>query len=282
MTVFGDSVAPRGGAIWLGTLIDLLAGLDINERLVRTSVQRLVSEGVLANERVGRRSRYALTEAASLDARDAELRIYHGSERTWDGRWTMVLAIDPGSLPAGLGERLGWRGFGQLRPGVFASPVVHPDEARHLLAGLGVADQLAILSALSDSDDRSLALACFDLDAVQSGYRSFVATYAPVGDELADADPSPEVAFAVRTLLIDDYRRVLLRDPELPSALLPDDWAGATARRVAAELYRLVDVAADVHVVSVWRAGDTEVPEADDRVRSRFDHAATPGRPFIA
>jgi phenylacetic acid degradation operon negative regulatory protein len=38
----------------------------------------------------------------------------------------------------------------------------------------------------------------------------------------------------VRTLLIHAYRRVLLRDPLLPAALLPLDWPGAAAMRYAA------------------------------------------------
>jgi phenylacetic acid degradation operon negative regulatory protein len=42
VTVFGDSVAPHGGRAWLGSLIGLLAPFGISERLVRTSVYRLV------------------------------------------------------------------------------------------------------------------------------------------------------------------------------------------------------------------------------------------------
>ena len=41
-TVFGDAIAPRGGTVWLGSLIRALDGFGINERLVRTSVFRLV------------------------------------------------------------------------------------------------------------------------------------------------------------------------------------------------------------------------------------------------
>lgn len=40
----------------------------------------------------------------------------------------------------------------------------------------------------------------------------------------ADAD-----AFTARILLIHHYRRVVLRDPLLPSALLPADWPGSVS-----------------------------------------------------
>ena len=51
MTVFGDAIAPRGGSVWLGSLISLLDPLGISERLVRTSVFRLTEEGWLEASR---------------------------------------------------------------------------------------------------------------------------------------------------------------------------------------------------------------------------------------
>ncbi len=76
MTVFGDTVLPRGGRIWLGSLIRLLEPLDLNERLVRTSVFRLVKEGWLAAETVGRRSNYLLTPSGRRQFEEASRHIY--------------------------------------------------------------------------------------------------------------------------------------------------------------------------------------------------------------
>ncbi len=55
ITVWGDAIAPHGGAVMLAGLIELLAPFGINERLVRTSVFRLAREGWLAAKPVGRR-----------------------------------------------------------------------------------------------------------------------------------------------------------------------------------------------------------------------------------
>jgi phenylacetic acid degradation operon negative regulatory protein len=41
-----------------------------------------------------------------------------------------------------------------------------------------------------------------------------------------------------RILLIHKYRRVLLRDPLLPPALLPADWPAAEARALCGRIYR--------------------------------------------
>src|ERR1700687_3582811 len=44
-TVWGDSIAPHGGAVWLSALIALLAPFGINERLLRTRVYPLPPGG---------------------------------------------------------------------------------------------------------------------------------------------------------------------------------------------------------------------------------------------
>lgn len=45
VTVFGDCVEPHGGEVWAGSLLRLVEPLGINERLARTSLNRLVGEG---------------------------------------------------------------------------------------------------------------------------------------------------------------------------------------------------------------------------------------------
>ncbi|GIS90344.1 MAG: hypothetical protein CM1200mP20_03850 [Pseudomonadota bacterium] len=44
MTIFGDTLEPRGGCVWLGSLIQLARPLGVSESLVRTSVYRLARE----------------------------------------------------------------------------------------------------------------------------------------------------------------------------------------------------------------------------------------------
>jgi hypothetical protein len=78
-TVFGDSIAPRGGVVWLGSLIQVLAPFGISERLVRTSVHRLVKDGWLESEQSGRRSYYRLTETGRERFAQATHRIYGAS-----------------------------------------------------------------------------------------------------------------------------------------------------------------------------------------------------------
>ena len=58
ITVFGDAVLPRGGTVWIGSLIRVLGDFGVSERLVRTSVFRLTRDNWLYVNQVGRRSYY--------------------------------------------------------------------------------------------------------------------------------------------------------------------------------------------------------------------------------
>jgi phenylacetic acid degradation operon negative regulatory protein len=65
-------------------------------------------------------------------------------------------------------------------------------------------------------------------------------------------------AASLRIVLINDYRRLLLRDPELPDVLLPAEWPGPKARLLCKELYRCLVLA------------DGTIPPADPAFADRF------------
>ena len=44
----------------------------------------------------------------------------------------------------------------------------------------------------------------------------------------------------MRTLLIHEFRRIVLTDPDLPESLLPEDWPGRAAGEVTKTLYLTV------------------------------------------
>ena len=96
ITLFGDSIAPRGGAIALGSLIRLARPFGITERLVRTTVARLANEDWLTARRAGRLSEYRLSESGRRRFADATRRIYAEMPRAWNGLWTLVLLPSPG------------------------------------------------------------------------------------------------------------------------------------------------------------------------------------------
>src|SRR5258708_16038105 len=62
ITVFGDAIVPRGGSVWLGTLLEFFGTLDIDAGVVRTAMSRLAADGWLERNKVGRNSFYPLVK----------------------------------------------------------------------------------------------------------------------------------------------------------------------------------------------------------------------------
>src|SRR5271155_2344328 len=91
VTLFGDSIMPRGGAIALGSLIALAGPFGLNERLVRTATARLAKDGWLRGLKVGKLSEYHLSEGGRERFAEATRRIYSEPDAEWAGRWTVIV-----------------------------------------------------------------------------------------------------------------------------------------------------------------------------------------------
>lgn len=278
MTLFGDAIAPHGGAIWLGSLIELMAPFGVSDRLVRTSVFRLTEEGWLASSRNGRRSAYSITDDALMRFGKAYRRVYAPLEPVWDGYWVLLFATHADIAPskrALFRKQLAWEGFGMISPGVYAHPAPDEDAIGSLLARFDLQQQLFVAKArdLPGSGGKPLSAAVSEtwaLDEVRDGYLRFVERFAPLARSLAGRDPDPEQAFVIRTLLIHAFRRVQLHDPKLPSALLPEAWPGNDGYALCRELYRNVYDAAEAHLLTVLRREDEAADVAAPYFYERF------------
>ena len=279
ITVWGDSIAPHGGAVMLGGLIELLAPFGINERLVRTSVFRLAREGWLKARPIGRESLYRLTHDGARRFRQAYRRIYAPRDEAWNESWEIVIAAGPrGAQRRGLKEELQWEGFGAFDSGVYARPASTASAVPRIAAALDLENQITVFRARDDRalGGRTLASRvpdAWDLAALTRHYREFLRRFGTVIDRFRMANKStldPAHAFVVRTLLIHTYRRVLLRDPQLPPALLPLDWPGAAAYTLCRDFYRLTHRAAERHLSTTLTTSSGRLPPASADFYERF------------
>src|SRR6201990_2038897 len=62
ITLFGDAIVPRGGSVWLGTLLEFFKAIDIDSSVVRTAMSRLAAEAWFEREKIGRNSFYRLVK----------------------------------------------------------------------------------------------------------------------------------------------------------------------------------------------------------------------------
>jgi phenylacetic acid degradation operon negative regulatory protein len=279
VTVWGDSIAPHGGAVMLGGLIDLLAPFGINERLVRTSVFRLAREGWLKAKPIGRESLYGLTADGADRFRQAYRRIYAPPDDGWNEWWEIVIADGPsGAQRRALKQELRWEGFGAFDTGVFARPAAAASAVPRIAASLNVGKEITVFRARDDPTLGGRTLAsrvanAWELTVLTRQYRDFLRRFGNVIDRFRMRDKSmldPPQSFIVRTLLIHAYRRVLLRDPQLPAALLPLDWPGGAAFALCRDLYRLTQRAAERHLLTTLATAHGRLPRASADFYQRF------------
>jgi phenylacetic acid degradation operon negative regulatory protein len=193
ITLFGDSIAPRGGAVTLGSLIRLAESFGIPERGVRTSVGRLAQEGWLAFRRTGRQSEYFLTEHGRSRFAEATQRIYGEAPQSWDGHWTLLL-VPPGprARRERVREEMAWLGFGQVSAGVLAHPSRSVADTRSQLGELKIDGRAVVMRAASDGPDADQVLlqAGWDLAELARAYQRFVTAFEPVKSALAGRSSS--------------------------------------------------------------------------------------------
>jgi len=225
-TVLGEFVLPAGGVAWTSAVIEVLGRLGVEEKATRQALMRSASAGWLAAERVGRRTRWRLTPAGERLLTEGTERIYgfRAALPDWDGRWLLVLARAPETLRGArhhLRTRLTWAGLGSAAPGVWISP--HAErvaEVESVLAGAGVAGaQVFVAEHAGRGDLAAMVRQAWDLAGIEAGYQEFLAEFAA-----ATGDP------LVRLVeLVHAWRRFPAIDPELPTALLPQQWSGIRA-----------------------------------------------------
>lgn len=220
VTVFGDAIAPRSGEVALTALLLLMRRLGAADSAVRTALSRLTADAWLERTRAGADRFYALGPARAAEFAAATPRVYGPLTRPWSGRLRIVFA-DATTDRDGLGRA----GFVLVAPGVLIAPDTDgpPGTALHL-------------SAPNDAAPlRALAARAWPLAGLAADYAGFVHRFEPLRDEAPGLPPLD--AMAARVTLIHAYRRIVLRDPRLPDALLPEEWPGHRARLLCSELY---------------------------------------------
>src|SRR3954463_6509692 len=225
VTLFGDAIVPRGGSVWLGTLLEFFEQIDIDANGVRTAVSRLTADGWFERHKVGRNSFYRLVQSGRQTFDIATKHIYGAPESDWTGRFELLLIGNGGDRDAAR-EALKNAGFGSPLPGVWVAPsgVPVPEEA---------ASAIRLEVSAEDASGRRLLSESWPLQRTADGYLKFMKSFQPLRERLSeDGALSDSEAFTARILLIHSYRRVVLRDPLLPPALLPSDWPGRAARQL--------------------------------------------------
>lgn len=236
-TVFGDFVRGYGDAIWVGSLVRLMAEFGLSEQAVRAALSRMSRQGWLESSRTGSRSFYSPTPLGKRRVEEISKRIYVAPQVAWDGKWRMLSYTIPESkreLRDRLRKDLTVLGLGPLSASLWISPRDVTGVVRDAVHALDLDERVDVFTAQYEGplSDAELVRKCWDLDAIGRAYEEFVAHYSGYTRALSDTQ-----AFVTRIWLVHDFRKFAYIDPGLPAALLPADWPGTRAGALFREFY---------------------------------------------
>lgn len=256
VTLYGDVVEPRGGVLWIGSIIESCAAVGISENLVRTAVSRLMAAGQLQSERAGRRSFYRLTPAARAEFAYAAKVLYDHQDAE---QWRLVY-LDGPETDANMRalKRLGYAAI-NTRMAIGSDDVPLPPQVlvwqAHVLQG-------------HDATRRFVA-EHWDLPTYASAYQGFISSFQPVAALLEQLDAA--MALTLRLLMVHEYRHIALRAPHFPADVLPESWEGHAARQLFVRLYLDLSHSADHKIGADFISDQGVLATRTEQVNQRLE-----------
>jgi phenylacetic acid degradation operon negative regulatory protein len=245
------------GSLRIDELLPVAAACGTGPEQLRSCLRRLVTEGVLVRDGVGRQTRYQATPAglgAMLEHRARLRRAYdldRGAAR-WDGLWHLAAFAIPESERTArdaFRDRLRALGGASIQGGLYVSAAAWEDGVAAAAKELRV--EGFVTQATTDDlasggvrEPRELARRLWRLDEVSARYAAFVAVYAPVMPALTamrarhEALPDEAVLPGALAMAVA-FTPCFDADPLLPAELLPQPWPGRSAREVLLASRRL-------------------------------------------
>ena len=236
--LFGNFIRPRERPVWTHELILLMRTLGVEEKTTRSTLARMRQKGWLSTEKIGRQSRYSLTQEGLKILEAGDARIFEEPADQWDGRWHLIsysLPDDRTHLRNRLVKQLRWAGYGNLQRGLWISPLDRSVRLLPSVDALGLGEQLVLFSGaqhMSRLSDRELVSRCWDLERLGEKYCQFLNKFQHLKLEEGGlhVQLEAEEAFQHYFWLSQWYQAFPREDPILPKPLLPEEWIGHRAR----------------------------------------------------
>lgn len=268
ITVFGDAIEPRGGVVGLGSLMPVMNRLGIEANAVRTAMSRLARDGWVERKRLGRQSFYALVEDGREPFESAARRIYATSPADWSGVFEAVILKDQDHKSRSLAQKtMRQLGFGSPLPDLYVRP-------KHDLTRPGPAGFSAVEFEAAGFGGNSLAdlvKLSWPVGELSGHYRALHTMFQPVAANLEASSQLPILeSLCLRILLIHEWRKLILRDVELPMDCKPGGEAEADARELVSKLYRELLEPSETFLDECYCGLETRLPRPKASFASRF------------
>lgn len=246
MTIFGDVVSLYGGSSSLMTLIAIAKNFGFSEGLIRTSVNRLKQKGWLNVRKNNNRSHYSLTEKAQLLFDEAQKKIYYHIQPYKEEYWTLVYTGDAkNKLQSNKFEKeLVFKGFAYLGRRFLFSPKPQ-GEVYDVARKLDLESSILIFKAnISKNTDRLFVKQLMEehwhIQTLVEAYEKFNTFFVPILEiiKMREQEVSDKHMLTLRLILIHEYRKMILKDPNLPQILLPSYWPYDISYQLCSRIYQ--------------------------------------------
>ncbi len=225
MTFFGDAVVPRGGVVSARSVGLVMGRLGIEAGAVRTAFSRLASDGWVIREKTGRNAFYRLSKSSAETFDKAAARIYAPRRQGDIANSNWLIAITERDSAGDMAWAEQFEGL------CLASNIAIFCEPNAPLREVARVEECLMLEGNSLSTPPWLKH-WVEPENNRKAYLDLIKLF-------NEYSPKNNLdAIAARTLLIHQWRRLLLRTPNLPNALFSKDWPGFTAREMVGKLYQ--------------------------------------------
>lgn len=211
VTIFGELAQDEGAKISGLLLRHMREVIGIKPEAMRVALHRLRKDGWIENERKGRTSAHFLTQQGRAQSAAASPRIY--ASRSLRTQAWLVLC-DPTQPHGHLDDAGLWLSSNMM---VTTENTHHADTFQ------------APLNESANIPEWIKNKICDRETCAKS--QAFAETLEAVGKDLTRIPPLSKLERAVlRILLVHAWRRILLKTPDLPDRLYPQDWYGPQCR----------------------------------------------------
>ncbi|TDK43831.1 PaaX family transcriptional regulator C-terminal domain-containing protein [Antarcticimicrobium luteum] len=226
ISLFGDLAQRPGDRLSGSALSRIIMPMGIKPEAIRVALHRLRKDGWIDSARSGRASEHFLTGFGRARSAEVTPRIYTRAPDT-PADWHLLIAED-GPGQSALDEMLLTAEYFSLARNVALGAGAAPETAAELMTfdvrAYAVPDWVRARACPEDLAENCRSL----IDALERA-----ATLLPPEGQI-----TPVQTATLRMLIVHRWRRVVLRQPDLPAEFFPPDWPGPACR---AAVFRLLD-----------------------------------------
>jgi len=226
VSLFGDLAQAPGDRLSGSALSRIIIPAGIKPEAIRVALHRLRKDGWIDSARQGRASEHFLTDFGRARSAEVSPRIYPAA--TPDPQTWHLLIAEEGPGQSALDDLLLTRDYFSLSRTVALGSGPLPEACEDLLV-LDV-DARAVPDWV-----RARACPAELSEAATSLLAALTQTEALLPDDPARITPL-QIA-TLRMLIVHRWRRVVLRQPDLPAAFFPPDWPGPACRAAVLRLF---------------------------------------------